>query len=122
MAILTYCNEDFHREWKFETVDGIPHDVTGATCQFVVMSEVDPTEVVLVCTEEDHITVGTTDGLFTLDIPASAFALDPTDYTCFVRATLDDGRVVLLEHTYLTVLYLPPTDVSMPEPEPVPAP
>ena len=116
MAILTYCNEDFHREWKFETVDGIPHDVTGATCQFVVMSEDDPTVVEMVCTEEDFITVGTTDGLFTLDIPAASFGLSPTDYTCFLRATLNDGRVVLLEHTYLTVLYLPSNENLEPEP------
>ena len=108
--VTTFRNDNFERSWRFQTVDGTPIDVTGATCEFVVLDSFDEGNVIFSCNDEDYISVDGEEGLFECSIPSTEFSLPAGDYVFYCRAVLEPQttpRTLLLEDAHLHVRELP---------------
>lgn len=111
--ITTFRNDTFERSWRFQTVEGAPIDVTGATCEFVVLDSFDEGNVIFSCSEQDYISIMGATGLFKCLVPADVFMLPAGDYVFFCRAILDSQnarRTLLLEDNHLHVREIPEVD------------
>ena len=108
--ITTFRNDTFERSWRFHTVEGLPIDVTGATCDFIILDSFDEGNVIFSCSHEDYISIDAENGLFECSVPADVFTLPAGDYVFFCRAVLEPqttARTLLLEDNHLHVRELP---------------
>lgn len=109
--IISHRLKDFERKWNYQTVDGIPYDVSGASCLFMVLDGNDPNDIIVSYSEDDYITLDNAGNVHLL-VPGAVFDLASKDYSCFCRLTLATGELVLLEHTHLHVRHLPDEPVA----------
>lgn len=104
--IITHRNKDFKRSWEYVNANKTPIDLTGAYAEFVIQDKTFPTVSLVVFDSSEHITLSGTTGQINLWVPGSVFDLDAGEYAYFLRVVLADGQSVLLEKSFMQVLYL----------------
>ena len=105
--IITHRNKDFKRAWQYLNVDKSAIVLTDAYAEFVLMDREDPTIAAYSFVSPTNITIDGATGNIVLFVAAASFDIPAGEYQYFLRVILADGSCVMLEKSYMQVLFLP---------------